>query len=167
MPFDPKVPSTPQFWSSLERRLREAVRLRALRERRVQTLQSAAGAVATIASFGAAALMMLGPAAPLSTTTTQAIAVPASIDLLASPAADQTVYYSRSGTTTSVTLPDRLAGHGYEVTVLRQYVNDPSAHGRVLDVRGPTRLNVGRDPAAGPVVIVIGQAIGTGLSFAG
>lgn len=167
MPFDPKVPSTPQFWSSLERRLREAVRLRALRERRVQTLQSAAGAVATIASFGAALVMVFGPAAPLTTTTTQAIAIPTSMELAAPAAPDEIVYYTQTGTTTSVTLPDRLAGHGYEVTVLTQYVTDPAADGRVLDVRGPTRLDVGGDPAAGPVVIVIGQAIGTGLSFAG
>lgn len=165
MPFDPKVPTTPQFWSNLERKLREAVRLRALRERRVQMLQSAAGAVATIASFGAGIMMMFGPVAPLSTTTTQAIAVPTSIDLAVSATPAHVAYYA--GPTTSVTLPDRLAGHGYEVTVLTQYVTDPAADGRVLDVRGPTRLNVGRDPAAGPVVIVIGQAIGTGLSFAG
>lgn len=165
MPFDPKVPSTPQFWSNLERRLREAVRLRARRERRVQTLQSAAGAVATVASFGAGVMMMFGPAAPLSTTTTHASAVPTSIDLVVSAIDQEVVSYP--GTPTTATLPDRLAGHGYEVTVLTRYVTDPAADGRVLDVRGPTRLGAGRDPATGPVVIVIGQAIGTGLSFAG
>ncbi len=165
MPFDPKVPKTPLFWTVLERKLREAVRLRALRERRVQTLQSAAGAVATIASFGAGLMMMLGSAAPISTPTTGvATSVPVTIDVPVVSGTPQTLYYYP---TTSVTLPDRLASHGYEVTVLTRFVTDPAAHGAVLDVRGPTMLDVTGDPAAGPVVIIIGQAVGTGLSFAG
>lgn len=163
MPFDPHVPPTPQFWAALERRLREAVRLRALRERRVQLLQSAAGAVATIASFGAGLMMMFGTATPLVNTTTASSVLPVVLEpQVGTPAAE--AYYHP---TTRVTLPDRLEGHGYEVTVLTQFVTDPAADGRVLEVRGPTHLDVRRDPAAGPVVIVIGQAVGTGLSFAG
>lgn len=165
MPFDPKVPTTPQFWSTLERRLRDAVRLRMLRERRVQALQSAAGAVATVASFGAALMMAFGPAAPLSSVTTQTvITMPALAEATEIGSSQATAYYAP---TTSVTLPDRLANRGYEVTVLTRYVTDPRADGRVLDVRGPTQLDLMSDPAAGPVVIVIGQAVGTGLSFAG
>lgn len=166
MPFDPKVPATPQFWSALERRLRDAVRLRALRERRVQMLQSAAGAVATVASFGAAVMMVFGPTATLAPTTAPTVVTaPAAADAAVVTGTPQASAYYPSAT--NATLPDRLTNRGYEVTVLTRYVTDPRADGRVLDVRGPTQLDVASDPAAGPVVIVIGQAIGTGLSFAG
>ena len=152
-----EVPETQRFWSELERELHR--RGATKRRRRFGVPVTAMRVLRTLTRHMAHATAIVLLAVVMVTSWSEPTGETANVQI---NTAGTPAYLAQFGANTVPTRPNEIVARakddGYEVSVQRLFITDPSLDGQILSRRHPGPVTA--DGARGPLLFVIGYTIG-------